>query len=378
MKFRFIPLLFLCFFCVRLNANAQNKKYRPFEDMIGQSASYPPLAELLFKLDSGQTSETFTLSLNEYEIRSYENGVALIFNHNFVLKEIHLYDSGYLYTRYQDSLPGELMFDMKYKDFTNFKYPDYTADTFNTFVFNRKYKFFNAKVYFKAGHIELVKLIAKPDYIKQRDSELRPMWGMRIIPDGKCVSGNCFKGEGTMEWPGGLRYSGSWESGTPHGKGSFKDSTGLAYSGEFHLGFLWGNGKLNMPKQYEYEGQFILGKRAGFGTANYTNGTRYEGKWEEGLMQGSGHFWYSETYHYIGEMVNNQFNGSGKLYTPEGYIEGSFKNGKPHGYCEQVVLSSHTSLSGYWVDGKKEGTFALHNPVTGTTRLNFENNIQIE
>ncbi len=80
--------------------------------MIGQAATFPPLANLLISIDSGQVNEIFTLSLNEYEVRSYEKGINLVFNHNFILKEVHFYDSGFLYKRCQDTLPANVRYEM--------------------------------------------------------------------------------------------------------------------------------------------------------------------------------------------------------------------------------------------------------------------------
>ena len=74
---------------------------------------------------------------------------------------------------------------------------------------------------------------------------------------------------------------------------------------------------------------------------------------------------------------NNQFYGQGKLVSPEGYVDGSFRNGKPHGYCKQVVNGSQTSLSGTWVNGKKEGDFELYSPISGSVTVQFENDIEM-
>ncbi|MBO6515627.1 MAG: hypothetical protein JJ975_03660 [Bacteroidia bacterium] len=377
MKFRFIPIFIIVLAFGLLDASGQNKR-RPYEFMIGQPPTYPPLADWLMKLDSGQIDESFNSALNEYEIRSYEEGVALLFNHNFMLKEIQFYDSGHLYSRFSDTMPADVHFNLNIKDFENYGNLSYKVDTFNKFVYHRSSYNLRLKLYFKDKHVELVKITGKDSFLGARDSLIRTQWGMRIIPDGNCVFGNCFKGEGMMQWASSLTYRGNWESGTPNGDGSFSDTTGLLYKGGFKLGFLWGDAELHVPKQYVYNGNFLFGKKVGHGEITYANGTRYEGNWINDLMNGDGHFWYSDSYHYKGQFFNNQFQGIGILYSPEGYVEGSFKDNKPHGYCKQVVTRSHTTLSGVWVEGKKEGEFQLYNPVSGTTTLQFKNDQQVQ
>ncbi|MFT5512717.1 MAG: hypothetical protein ACI8SE_001115 [Bacteroidia bacterium] len=355
----------------------EKQEVSPYLYMLGQIATYPPLTALIQRLDSGQIEEIFSLSVNEYEIRSYEKGIALIFNQNFLLKEIQFYDSGYVYSKCTDDLPMQLKFNMNLRDFDNYKYKAFEVDTFNKYVYHGNLGVGHAKIYFKNNRTELVKFSAHDSFLQSQNSLLRSEWGMRIIPDGQCISGSCFTGGGEMKWSTSLQYKGDWESGIPHGSGTFSDSAGMAYSGTFKLGFLWGDGVLNVPNGVLYDGDFVLGRRTGFGTATFANGTRYEGNWYRDLMHGDGHFWFSEKYHYQGQFRNNQFNGSGKLVSPEGYVEGTFNNGKPHGFCKQVVNGSQTVLSGTWVNGKKEGNFDLYSPITGTVTLHFENDIEM-
>lgn len=363
--------------CFGQTTSGQKQEVSPYLYMLGQIATYPPLTALIQQLDSGQIEEIFSLAVNEYEIRSYEKGINLVFNQNFVLREIQLFDSGYVYSGFEGVLPMQLKFDMKFKDFENFKYDAFEVDSFNKYVYHANLGVAHAKVYFKAKQIELVKFSAKDSFFNSQNDLLRSEWGMRIIPDGQCVSGNCFTGEAEMKWPTSLQYKGDWESGIPHGTGTFSDSSGMAYSGGFKLGFLWGDGVLSVPNNLMYNGDFVLGRRTGYGTATFANGTRYDGDWYRDLMHGDGHFWFSEKYHYQGQFRNNQLNGSGKLVSPEGYVEGTFMNGKPHGYCKQVVNGSQTALSGTWINGKKEGDFDLYSPLTGTKTIHFENDIEM-
>ncbi len=364
-------------FCFGQDKSSNEIKTSPYLYMLGQIATYPPLTGLIQTIDSGQLEEIFSLTNNEYEMRSYEMGISLIFNQNFVLKEIQFYDSGYVFSAFEGELPMALDFSMRLSDFANYKYDAFEVDTFNKYIYHGDLGLGHAKVYFKNKHIELVKFSVNDSFLTAQNQLLQSEWGMRIIPGGQCISGDCFVGKGEMRWPTSLQYKGDWESGIPNGVGTFSDSTGMAYTGGFRLGFLWGQGVLSVPKGVLYQGDFVLGRRTGYGNATFSNGTRYEGQWYRDLMHGDGHFWFSEKYHYNGEFRNNQFNGKGKLVSPEGYVEGSFRNGKPHGFCKQVVNGSQTSLSGTWVNGKKEGDFDLYSPLSGSATVRFENDIEM-
>ena len=379
MKFYGYSYIIALFIFVLGSTESRAQRHEPgkYGYMVGQCITYPPLLDLYERINQEQVNESFLPSTGTYEVTSYAYGIKLLFNRNFVLREVQFYDSGYTFSRFQDTLPFGLSFNQALKSYENFNYPDFTKDTFNQYVYHADFDLVHVKKYFKSGKIEIVKIYASDTFMIGQDARLSKEWGMRLIPDGTCVSGDCFKGVGKMKWPTGLEYEGEWESGIPHGVGSFRDSSGIEYSGGFKLGFLWGEGKLKIPGQFTYSGDMVYGKRVGEGNATFANGTRYTGDWDRDQMHGVGHFWYSNSFHYKGKFARNQFNGKGRLTSPEGYVEGSFHNGKPHGYCEQVVVRSQTKLSGYWVNGKKQGKFSLYNPVQGTTTLNFKDDKEI-
>lgn len=344
-------------------------------NLIGKSATHPGLYELVQSLEKGQHKRTFDRNSNTYELNSYASGISLIFNQNFLLKEIHFYDSGFLYQSYKGKLPMNLNLGMHYTYFQeNFK--NFEADQINSFKYIGSFANGQALVYFKDKRSELIKIIGNPGYLEEQDVEEMQYWGMRLIPDGTCT-GNCVSGSGTMKWSSSLTYNGSWDYGIPHGEGSMNDSLGLSYSGGFRLGFLWGESVLKLGNEYTYKGDFFMGKKFGQGEIRYGNGTKYTGQWLNDQMHGKGHYYFSNTYHYEGDFQNNQFNGRGILYTPEGYLDGGFKDGKPHGYGKQVANANQSTLSGKWVDGKKEGNFEAYNPLLGNYQVYFENDIEI-
>ena len=203
-------------------------------------------------------------------------------------------------------------------------------------------------------------------------------WGLRLLPDGRVVSGNVLDGEGVMVWgENAASYDGDWMYGLPHGIGTYIDSFGNQYAGEFKLGFFWGVGSYSSAfYNYDYDGMFIMGKRHGKGEMRYQNGIKYSGDWVQDKMEGIGQYSMGAQYYYQGSMENNSFNGKGVLTTPDGYIKGKFKDGKPHGYCEQYSNQSSQTLSGYWQNGKKEGEFNL-NAFGFDRKVIFKNDIEV-
>ena len=53
--------------------------------------------------------------------------------------------------------------------------------------------------------------------------------------DGKCISGNCINGVGTMTYYDGGKYVGEWKEGMPNGQGTYTNSNikGFKYVGKF-------------------------------------------------------------------------------------------------------------------------------------------------
>ena len=166
-------------------------KTSPYLYMLGQIATYPPLTALIQSLDSGQLEEIFSLANNEYEMRSYEKGISLIFNQNFVLKEVQFYDSGYVFSPFEGELPMALDFSMRLSDFANYTYDAFEVDTFNKFIYHGDLGVGHAKVYFKDNHIlSWLSFLAQTTVslvTAQNQLPYRSEWGMRIIPGGSCA-----------------------------------------------------------------------------------------------------------------------------------------------------------------------------------------------
>lgn len=353
-----------------------------FLGMIGHRIDAPETQKLLDTLYTGDVKEEYQPSSGTYLMQSFEYGIALDFNKNLILKEIRFYDSGYLFQKCPFKLPLYHKLRIHHDRFVE-RFINYDPDANNDFLYRGRFENGTVKVYFKDRHSELIVLRYTQDALERVDRESMAYWGFRVIPDGKCLTTPfegtpCYEGMSEMVWPDRkLRLKANFEYGVPHGEGSFEDTTGLSYKGSFKLGFLWGKGVLKVPGQYEYTGEFLMGKRNGQGIARYANGTRYAGHWLNDQMHGTGTFWYSENYVYTGQFSKDEIKGKGKLNTPEGSITGSFRKGRPHGFAEQYVKSSQTTLSGNYVDGKKEGEFTLKSPFYGVKKLYFKNDKEI-
>ncbi len=58
----------------------------------------------------------------------------------------------------------------------------------------------------------------------------------RLALQGRCAEGDCRDGEGTVRWPTGESYAGSFRKGRRHGQGSFRWPDGRMYIGEWRDG----------------------------------------------------------------------------------------------------------------------------------------------
>uniref|UniRef100_A0AAY5KDL2 Alsin Rho guanine nucleotide exchange factor ALS2 b n=1 Tax=Esox lucius TaxID=8010 RepID=A0AAY5KDL2_ESOLU len=161
-------------------------------------------------------------------------------------------------------------------------------------------------------------------------------------------------------------YSGRWLSGKPHGKGTMKWPDGRTYTGTFKHGLKDGYGDYFMPNKTlnkcdRYQGHWKEGKMQGFGKYKYATGEVYEGSFHENMRQGHGMLssgkligpsssvfigqWLQDKKtgygvfdnmtrgeKYMGLWLEDQRHGNGVLVTQTGlYYEGAFSNNKMMG-----------------------------------------------
>ncbi|MFT7100339.1 MAG: hypothetical protein ACJA19_000840 [Bacteroidia bacterium] len=200
------------------------------------------------------------------------------------------------------------------------------------------------------------------------------------MPDGIKTEGNVMDGEGTMTWGSDVaKYKGEWSYGLPHGRGQYVDSFGNKYEGEFKLGFFWGQGTLSSPSAgFVYSGEFAMSKKHGNGRIEYrAKEVIYQGTWVQDIMHGVGNYAIGARYIYRGQVDKNTFTGKGRVETPDGYVDGYFKKGKPHGICTQGTKDKMTTLKGNFSNGMKNGVFDLES--LGVARkVVYKNGIEIK
>jgi hypothetical protein len=329
------------------------------EQLLGKSYNDQQVQEFLSGLN-GEALESFIPFRRVYKLSYKEDGVELEFNSDMSLFQVNLYDSGYTFGAYRGELPHGAFWtidSVQLQAESGIMHPDPK----NEFVKYYQEANYTTQCYFRNARLEHIKLIASMQLMENEAPTVLNNWGMRLLPDGQVVSGNVLDGEGVMKWGDAGQYDGEWMYGLPHGLGIYSDSFGNVYAGEFKLGFFWGSGSYESASyNYRFDGQYIMGRRHGQGLIDYGQGRTYSGQWVLDQMHGIGQYTMTKQYYYQGMMKNNMFNGQGVLTTPDGYIKGQFKNGKPHGYCEQFANQSQQTLSGYWRDGMKQGEFNLN------------------
>jgi hypothetical protein len=305
-------------------------------------------------------AESFLPYLRTYKLDYFTSGVSIDLNSDLAVYRVSLFDSGYAFKAFNGSLPLGVQWHQTESAIEN-EIGNLEEVRSNQFVKQYTTEDYVLDFYFLDGRLYLMRCTVTPKKLKENAQNIFKAWGIRLLPDGKPVKGNVLDSIGTMVWgENAAIYEGEWSFGLPHGKGQYVDSFGNKYDGEFKLGFFWGKGDFYSAQQnFSYRGDFIMGKKHGNGKIAYTNKIAYAGDWFQDIMQGTGTYVMGTNYFYEGAMRNNNFNGKGKLTTPDGTIDGSFKNGKPHGYCVQKTSDGFQELKGRWVNGKKEGEFTL-------------------
>jgi hypothetical protein len=345
-------------------------------NLLGKSYNSKEILNL-FELNSQKNrNELLNPSGNSYIIESPDGGYALEFDINFTVKSIRLFDAGFTYKRSKIIAPYQVALGM-HIDTVHLNNLLFQFDEYAEFKLIGDFADARVELYFKADHIEMIKIDAKREFLEQANLSNAVNWKYRLIPDGECVSGECTNDSGYMKWGNGIvEYKGQWTFGFPHGQGLYRDSFGNTYQGEFKLGFFWGSGTFTRSTEY-YQGEMVMGEKTGNGIAKYSNGSTYDGQWKKDIISGRGRLEIDENYFYEGDFENGNYQGQGKLGSRDGYYEGGFANGRPHGRGVQYAYNSEKKLEGKWKDGLKHGIFQLSSPAASTKTLRFENDIEV-
>ncbi|TRZ00879.1 hypothetical protein DNTS_030251, partial [Danionella cerebrum] len=169
-----------------------------------------------------------------------------------------------------------------------------------------------------------------------------------------------FRKEGRLK---DAMYEGRWLSGKPHGKGTLKWPDGAVYSGTFRNGLEDGFGEFIMPN------------------ATFNKSERYQGHWKEGKMHGFGTFWHASGEVYEGSFRENMRHGhgmlrSGKVASPSSssVFVGQWVQGKRTGYGVCDDFSRGEKYMGIWLDDQRHGNGVVINQFGLYYEGNFCNN----
>lgn len=137
-------------------------------------------------------------------------------------------------------------------------------------------------------------------------------------------------GKGTLVYPNGERYEGSWVRNPSFCRHAFRMHCYYSYPCietthiYAHVPFLL---CCSPPVCVQ-----LHGKRHGFGIYYYLDGGRYEGEWNDDRISGKGKSIYSNGNVYEGEWTDGRINGFGTLLYSDGdkYV-GTWADGKMNG-----------------------------------------------
>ncbi|KAM9851347.1 alsin-like [Aulostomus maculatus] len=182
-------------------------------------------------------------------------------------------------------------------------------------------------------------------------------------------------GRGTMKWPDGRSYSGSFKNGLEDGYGECTIPNKLldtpdSYQGHWREGKIHGFGKYKCASGEVYEGCFSDGQRHGYGMLSSgrlarTSSSIFVGQWVHDKKTGYGVYDdITRGEKYMGLWLDDQRHGNAVVITQHGvYYEGNFRENKMSG-SGLLVSEDDTALHGefsedWTVNGK--GVLSLAN-----------------
>lgn len=145
-------------------------------------------------------------------------------------------------------------------------------------------------------------------------------------------SNNLREGHGTVYFPEGGLYSGSWVCGNMQGNGTlFLENREKAYEGEWFQGKFQGNGTLfNENPRFSQGAQLNLEDFKDFARISEDLWVKYQGSFENHEKHGEGELQFVDGCRFIGNFVRNRVDGRGKILGKRGEIifEGEWINNK--------------------------------------------------
>uniref|UniRef100_A0A671K609 Alsin-like n=1 Tax=Sinocyclocheilus anshuiensis TaxID=1608454 RepID=A0A671K609_9TELE len=220
--------------------------------------------------------------------------------------------------------------------------------------------------------------------------------------EGRWLSGK-LHGKGTLKWPAGTvycgtfkngledgfgdfmmpnttfnkfeRYQGHWKEGKIHGFGTFWYASGEVYEGSFRDSMRHGHGMLRSGKLASpssssvFVGQWVQGKRTGYGVCDdFSRGEKYMGMWLDDQRHGDGVVITQFGLYYEGNFCNNKMMGNGTLLCDDDTVfEGEFS--EDWTLCGKGILFMPNGDS---LDGVFDGHWGAGLRVAGTFTKHFE------
>jgi len=178
------------------------------------------------------------------------------------------------------------------------------------------------------------------------------MLSFSFLAAQKCIKGDCYNGEGTMQYESGAKYVGEFKNGKIQGQGILYFSNGNKYIGHWENQYRQGKGRMIYENGDVYLGDFQENKLHGFGKMEFADGGAYEGDWLSGKPHGKGMLQSKNGNQYNGDFHLGQFEGYGKMkYADGGTYDGYWKAGKRHG--KGVLVAANGQITDdIWVNGR--------------------------
>ena len=157
---------------------------------------------------------------------------------------------------------------------------------------------------------------------------------------------------GTVFLPGGDKYTGELENGTPNGQGTYTLADGDKYTGELKDGNFNGQGTMTSANGSTYTGAWNDDLYNGQGIYTDAIGTTYTGEFKDGSFNGQGTTMWADGTTYTGAWKNDLYNGQGTYTDADGKYTGEFKDGSFNGQGT-ITLADGRTYTGEFKDGER-------------------------
>ena len=180
-------------------------------------------------------------------------------------------------------------------------------------------------------------------------------------------------GKGRMKWTNGEAYFGEWKRGKRHGHGKMQyEDTGHTFIGRW-INDDMNDGTMQFPDGTKYVGSFKNGFMYGLGTMTWASGNTYTGEFRKDERNGEGTYRVFENKllvkEYIGNWENDKKSGQGIMNWPQDgdNYTGEWKDNNRHGHG--IMKENITIYEGNWENDRKKGRGVFTYPETNMTYI---------